>query len=80
MHRARSNSVVVIIAPQATIDAMHGVVTGIDLRSPTDSSVEAVTLHVVQQKDPVARLQPLFPRARFRVAPNRTVLVSASLR
>ncbi len=73
----RGSNSVVVIAPQATIDAMRGVVTGIDVRNPTDSSVEAVTLHVVQQKDLVARLQPLFPQARFRVAPNRTVLVSA---
>ncbi len=56
---------------------MKSVLQGIDVRNPTQASVEAVTLQNAEPAKLVERLRPLYPRASFTVASKRSLLIRA---
>jgi type II secretory pathway component GspD/PulD (secretin) len=73
----RAANAIVVVAPPDVVAGMRAIVTGIDTKNPTDTTVEAVQLHSASPADVVARIRGTFPHARFTAAPNRTIVVSA---
>ncbi|MGH7738379.1 MAG: hypothetical protein ACREMP_11020, partial [Candidatus Tyrphobacter sp.] len=51
---------------------------GIDVRNPSDDSVDAQTLHNVSPQAVLRQLRNVFPTDHFFVAPNRTLITVAS--
>ncbi len=73
----RGANAIVVVAPPDVVAGMRAIVTGIDTKSPTDATVEAVQLHSASAEDVIARIRGTFPHARLTAAPNRTIVVSA---
>jgi type II secretory pathway component GspD/PulD (secretin) len=69
---------VIVVAPADDVIAMRTILTGVDIRSPFEDEVDAIALHIADPKKLIDELSPLFHNARFRVGPNRTVLVLAA--
>jgi len=72
-----ANAVIVIARPD-DVTAMRTIATGIDVRNPTQPIVDTVQLHSVKPQDAIGRVRPIFTHARFALAPNRTIVISAS--
>ena len=72
----RSNAVIAVGSSQ-DVAAMRQVITGIDVKNPAQTTIDTVQLHVLSSADAIARIGPLFPHARFRNAPNRTIIIQA---
>jgi len=72
-----ANAVIVIARPD-DVTAMRTIATGIDVRNPTQPIVDTVQLHSVKPQDANGRVRPIFTHARFALAPNRTIVISAS--
>jgi type II secretory pathway component GspD/PulD (secretin) len=72
-----SNSVIVIGAPDE-VQAMRAIVQGIDVRNPTDPTVEVLPLHFVRPQHMFVRLHPLYPRASIQIATKSSLLVRAT--
>lgn len=68
---------VIVIAPPDEVSAMRTVITGIDIKSPAAATVDVVQVQHARPGEIAARIRSLFPHARFTVATNRTILVSA---
>ncbi len=73
----RAANAVIVVASQEDVSGMRAVASGIDVKNPTDATVDAIAIRTAKPGEVVARLQPLFRRARFIVAPNRTLVVAA---
>jgi type II secretory pathway component GspD/PulD (secretin) len=73
----RAANAIVVVAPPDVVAGMRAIVTGIDTKNPTDTTVEAVQLHSASPPDVIARIRATFPHAHFTAAPNRTIVVSA---
>ena len=74
---ARANALIVL-APPADIQAMKSVVQGIDVRDPSTAVTEAIPLRVMRAGSIADQLRKSFPRARFGVAGERQLLVTAT--
>ncbi|MGH7737992.1 MAG: secretin N-terminal domain-containing protein, partial [Candidatus Tyrphobacter sp.] len=74
---ARANAVIVL-APADEADAVRTILQGIDVRNPSDDSVDAQTLHNVSPQAVLRQLRSVFPTDHFFVAPNRTLITVAS--
>ena len=72
----RSNTLVVV-APTADIQAMRTVLQGIDVRGPMQPTTEALALHSARAGSLAALLAKAFPAAKFGVAGERQLLVTA---
>ncbi len=73
----RANAVIVV-APARDVAAMRQIVTGIDVKNPTQATVDTVQMHVIRPSDAIERIRPLFPQARFQSGPNKTVIMEAT--
>jgi type II secretory pathway component GspD/PulD (secretin) len=73
----RAANAIVVVAPPDVVAGMRAIVTGIDTKSPTDATVEAVQLHSASPEVVISRIRGTFPHARLTAAPNRTIVVSA---
>jgi type II secretory pathway component GspD/PulD (secretin) len=71
-----ANAVIVVASPD-DVAGIRAVITGIDIKDPTVAAVEAVQVHSANPDDVVARVRTIFPKSRFAVAPNRTIVVAA---
>ena len=74
----RAANAMIVVAPPDDIAGMRSVVTGIDIKDPTALTVDAVQVHSANAADIVGRLSTIFPKARFTVAPNRTIVAAAT--
>ncbi len=74
---ARANALIVL-APPADIQAMRTVVQGIDVRDPSTAVTEALPLRVMRAGSIAEQLRKSFPKARFAVAGERQLLVTAT--
>ena len=72
-----ANAVVVIASPD-DVAGMRTIATGIDVRNPTRPVVDTVQVHNARPVDVVQRVKPMFSHSRFSIAPNDTLVVSAS--
>ncbi|MCU1492224.1 MAG: hypothetical protein JWM85_3629, partial [Acidimicrobiaceae bacterium] len=72
----RANALVVI-APPSDVQAMRTVLQGTDVRNPMLPSTDAISLHSVRANALVAQLHVAFPAAKFAVAGEKQVLVTA---
>ena len=68
---------VIVVAPPDEMNGVRAVVTGVDVKDPTSTTVDTDQVQHVRPDDVVSRLRDLFPDARFSVAPNRTLIISA---
>lgn len=73
-----STNSVIVVAPPDVVNGMRAIASGIDVHNPTDSVVDTVQVHNVSAEDAVAHLRPVFARARFTAASNRTILIVAT--
>jgi general secretion pathway protein D len=73
----RANALVVV-APVADVQAMRGVLQGIDVRNPGQPTTEAIALRTVRSGALAQNLHVAFPRAKFAVAGQRQLLVTAT--
>ena len=73
-----SANAVIVLAASDDVTAMRTIVTGIDVRNPTDSVVDTAQVHTASPSDVASRLHRLFPHANFVTAPNRTLVIAAS--
>src|ERR1700674_957343 len=71
-----ANAVIVIATPEV-VQAMRGVLQGIDVQNPTRPVSEAVPVRTVNARALATRLQALYPRARISAGPNKTIIVVA---
>lgn len=54
----------VVVAPQAELDAMRTIVQGIDVKNPTQPAIDIIMLKTITPQILAARLRPLFPGQR----------------
>ena len=69
---------VIVVAPGYQEEGMRTIASGIDVKNPTDTHVEAVQLKILSPQAASSRLNGVFPGARIMVAPNNNVIVMAS--
>ena len=62
---AHANAVIVIASPN-DVQAMRTVLQGIDVRNPTQPSVQVIQLKALKPDGVAGRLRGLFPRAKMR--------------
>jgi len=74
---AHANAVIVVASPD-DIQAMRTVLQGIDVRNPTQPSVQVVQLKVLKPDAVVGHLRGLFPTASVTTASRSSLLVRAS--
>ncbi|MEA2688171.1 MAG: ral secretion pathway protein [Candidatus Eremiobacteraeota bacterium] len=74
---ARANALIVL-APPADVQSMKTVLQGIDVRDPSTAVTEALPLRVIRAGSIADQLRKSFPKARFGVAGERQLLVTAT--
>ncbi len=77
VHVDRAANALIVVAPADEVAAMRTIVAGIDVKSPTQTTVDTIQLHNAHPSDIVERIRGLFPHARLLVGPNHTVIVAA---
>ena len=73
----RSNALIVV-AEAADVQAIRSVLQGIDVRDPSLASTDAVSLRAVRAATLANQLAKAFPKARFAVAGEKQLLVTAA--
>ena len=71
-----ANALIVVASPEDVV-GMHTIVSGIDMKNPTQATVDTIQVHNVKPQDAASRVAPLFPHARLSAAPNRTLIIEA---
>ena len=74
----RHANALIVAAPADQLTAMRTIVTGIDVKSPIQTTVDTIQLRSSQPADVISRIHSLFPHARFIVAPNRTIVIASN--
>ncbi|MBV8582984.1 MAG: hypothetical protein JO241_03230 [Candidatus Eremiobacteraeota bacterium] len=69
---------IIVVASGYEEEGMRTIASGIDVKNPTDTTVQAIALKALAPEAAAARLSGVFPSARVLVAPNRHVIVMAS--
>ncbi|HZZ00781.1 MAG TPA: secretin N-terminal domain-containing protein [Candidatus Baltobacteraceae bacterium] len=69
---------VIVVAPGYEEEGMRTIATGIDVKNPTDTQVDAVQLKVINPSEAAARVSGVFPGSRIMSAPNHNVIVMAN--
>jgi general secretion pathway protein D len=69
---------VIVVASGYDEQGMRTIASGIDVKNPTDTTVDTYQLKVLSPQTAAGRLAGVFPQARVLVAPNRTILIMAS--
>jgi type II secretory pathway component GspD/PulD (secretin) len=72
-----ANALIVIAAP-ADVQAIRAVLQGIDVRDPSLATTEAVPLRTVRGGALADQLRKAFPRAKFALASDKQLLVTAT--
>ena len=72
-----SASAIVVFGPPSDVEAARTVISGLDVRNPTQPSVEVVQLRTIKPEALVHRVAPLFPGASITVASKNSVLLKA---
>jgi general secretion pathway protein D len=73
---ANANAIVVIGSPD-DVQTVRTVISGLDVRNPTQPTVEVIALHTIKPDALVQRVAPLFPSASLTVASKNSVLLRA---
>ena len=73
----RANALIVVAAP-SDVQAIRTVVQGLDVRDPSLATTEALTLHVAHGAALADQLRKAFPKAKFGLAGDKQLLVTAS--
>jgi type II secretory pathway component GspD/PulD (secretin) len=73
---ANANAIVVIGSPD-DVQTVRTVIAGLDVRNPTQPTVEVIALHTIKPDALVQRVAPLFPSASLTVASKNSVLLRA---
>jgi type II secretory pathway component GspD/PulD (secretin) len=73
----KSNSLIVVAAP-ADVQAMRTVLQGIDVKSPMESTTEAVALRTLRAEQAAVQLHRSFPAARISAVGAKQLLVTAT--
>jgi len=71
-----SNSIIVLGTPDQ-VQAMRTVIQGIDVKNPTQATLEVVPLRTLKPRSIIARLHGLYPNARISQASASSVFVKA---
>ena len=74
----RHANAIVVVAPPSDIEAIRTVVQGLDVKNPTQPSLQMTQLKLAKPAAIVARLRPLFPNAQLSVATKTSVLIRAT--
>jgi general secretion pathway protein D len=78
IHEDERANALVVVAPPADVQAMRGVLQGIDVRNPTLPATEAVALRSGHAGTLAQHLRAAFPKATFGVAGDKQLLVTAA--
>ena len=74
---AHANALVVIGSPD-DVQSVRTIVSGVDVKNPTQPIVQVIQLHVLTPQTVVDKVAPLFRSATVRVASKSSVLVRAT--
>ncbi|MBC5805713.1 MAG: hypothetical protein GIW96_05780, partial [Candidatus Eremiobacteraeota bacterium] len=74
----RNANAIIVVASPDDVNAMRTILSGIDVKNPLATTATALPLHNSKPPEVIARLRALFPRARFAIGPNKTVLAVAT--
>lgn len=69
---------VIVVASGYDEQGMRTIASGIDVKNPTSTTVDTYQLKVLTPQVAASRLTGVFPTARVLVAPNRTIIITAS--
>lgn len=72
----RSNTLVVV-GPPDQVQSMRTIVQGIDVRNPSDPTVEVVALHTLKPAAIIPRLRSIFPNSQISAASKMSLLIRA---
>ncbi|MHB8147569.1 MAG: DUF6531 domain-containing protein [Vulcanimicrobiaceae bacterium] len=72
-----ANALVVVGSPE-DVQSVRTVVSGVDVKNPTQPVVQVIQLHVLKPQEVVEKVGPLFPNASVRTASKTSVLVRAT--
>ena len=72
-----SNAIVVMGSPD-DVQSARTIISGIDVKNPSQPSVQVVQLRMLKPADVVARVAPLFPGATITVASTSSILLRAT--
>jgi len=72
-----ANALVVVGSPE-DVQSVRTVVSGVDVKNPTQPVVQVIQLHVLKPQEVVEKVAPLFPSASVRTASKTSVLVRAT--
>jgi len=73
----RANALMVV-APPADVQAMRQVLQGIDVKNPAQPTTEAIALHTIHAATLESQLRGAFRTAKFAVAGDKQLLVTAT--
>ena len=73
----RANALILVAQP-ADVQAIRAVLQGIDVRDPSVASTEALPLRTMRATALVVQLAKAFPKAKFAVAGDKQLLVTAA--
>jgi type II secretory pathway component GspD/PulD (secretin) len=68
----------IVIAPPDQVESMRTVLQGIDVRNPTQPSVQVLQLKSIKPAALISRIQALFPNASLSAASKSSVLLRAT--
>lgn len=69
---------VVVVASGYDEQGMHSIASGIDVKNPTDAATDTYQLKVISPETASSRLSGVFPGSRILVAPNKTIIITAT--
>jgi len=68
----------IVVAAAADVQAIRAVLQGIDVRDPSRATTEAVALHLARGIVLADQLRKAFPKAKFAIANDKQLLVTAT--
>ena len=74
----RPANALIVLASADEVTGMRTIVSGIDVKSPIDTTVDSTQVHNAKPREIIDRLRPLFQHSRFAAGPNKTIIISAT--
>lgn len=69
---------IVVVAPQDEVEAMRTIVSGIDVKNPSEPTNDVVQLHSKSASQIVAQIAGLYPNAHVGIASKTSLLIRAT--
>ena len=77
VHADANANAIVVVGPPDEVQTVRTVISGLDVRNPTQPTVEVIQLRTIKPNAVVQRVAPLFPNASLTIASKDSVLLRA---